>query len=383
MASIHRKANSPNWYCAYYLPDGRRTLRSTATGNRRKALSICLEYDKASRLAQDGRLSESRARAAIADIYAIANQEALPTETVKEYLESWLIKKTLEIAESSSSEYRKAVDNLVRHLGAKANKPIDSVGIRDISSFRAKLAKRVAGATVNKNLKILRGAWTEAVRMGLISDNVFARVGRVKQDESKRRAFTLAELQDLLNACNDEWRGMVMVGLYTGQRLADIAALTWRQVDLETDTVTFLTRKTSRRMNIPLAGPLKKYFLGIPSADDPDAPVFSSSYHTLTVRGRTNTLSRQFSEILIDAKLISRPKAHESTGKGRDQRRKLTELSFHCLRHTATSLLKNAGVSDVVAREIIGHDSEAVSRSYTHIEEDTLREAVRKLPDVT
>jgi integrase len=53
------------------------------------------------------------------------------------------------------------------------------------------------------------------------------------------------------------------------------------------------------------------------------------------------------------------------------------------LRHTATSLLKNAGVSDVIARDIIGHDSAAVSANYTHIDQETKRVALDKLPDVT
>ena len=61
----------------------------------------------------------------------------------------------------------------------------------------------------------------------------------------------------------------------------------------------------------------------------------------------------------------------------------MSDLSFHSLRHTATSLLKNAGVSDVVARDLIGHESEAISRSYTHIDAETKRAAVEKLPDVT
>ncbi|NDJ14627.1 MAG: integrase, partial [Acidobacteriia bacterium] len=50
--------------------------------------------------------------------------------------------------------------------------------------------------------------------------------------------------------------------------------------------------------------------------------------------------------------------------------------------HTATSLLKNAGVSEVVARDIIGHDSAAVSANYTHVDEDTKRKAVDLLPDI-
>ena len=61
----------------------------------------------------------------------------------------------------------------------------------------------------------------------------------------------------------------------------------------------------------------------------------------------------------------------------------MNELSFHSLRHTATSVLKNAGVSDVVARDIIGHESEAVSRNYTHIDMVTKRKAIDSMPNLT
>ncbi|MBK8000440.1 MAG: tyrosine-type recombinase/integrase [Verrucomicrobia bacterium] len=55
-------------------------------------------------------------------------------------------------------------------------------------------------------------------------------------------------------------------------------------------------------------------------------------------------------------------------------------MSFHALRHTAVSLLKNAGVSDAVARDIAGHESVEVSARYTHIEPAVKREALAKLP---
>ena len=58
-------------------------------------------------------------------------------------------------------------------------------------------------------------------------------------------------------------------------------------------------------------------------------------------------------------------------------------LSFHSLRHSTTSLFKNAGVGEAITREFIGHDSPAVSRNYTHIETSALREAANKLPDIT
>jgi len=99
----------------------------------------------------------------------------------------------------------------------------------------------------------------------------------------------------------------------------------------------------------------------------------------------SGTLSRQFYEILATAGL-AKAKSHKvvkGKGKGRDTRRTTGGLSFHCLRHTATSLLKNAGVSDAVAMEIIGHDTEAISRVYTHIEKGALRKAMNAMPDIT
>jgi integrase len=58
----------------------------------------------------------------------------------------------------------------------------------------------------------------------------------------------------------------------------------------------------------------------------------------------------------------------------------VSEISFHSLRHTNVSLLKNAGVSDAVAQDLVGHESAEVSRLYTHIEDKTKRRAVNKLP---
>ena len=63
-------------------------------------------------------------------------------------------------------------------------------------------------------------------------------------------------------------------------------------------------------------------------------------------------------------------------------KRAQNEISFHCLRHTATSLLKNAGVSEAVAQEFIDHDSPAMSANYTHIDMDSMRKAAASVPDI-
>jgi len=46
----------------------------------------------------------------------------------------------------------------------------------------------------------------------------------------------------------------------------------------------------------------------------------------------------------------------------------------------ATSPLKNAGVTEAVAMGIIGHESESISRHYTHIENRAEHSALNQRP---
>ena len=109
---------------------------------------------------------------------------------------------------------------------------------------------------------------------------------------------------------------------------------------------------------------------------------WETAYREPLTQARTGSLSNQFYSILVSAGLAP-PRAHKALKNGRDGKRKGNSLSFHCLRHTATSLLKNAGVSEAVAMDIIGHDSKAVSANYTHIEVSAKRKAVNALPDIS
>jgi integrase len=384
MASVHRVDRSPYWHCFFTMPDGRRTHRSTgipvagAGRSKSRAMGVCIELEKASMRGKEGRLTEARARKTLADIFEVANSQAMPAATIKQVLDSWLERKRLEVAESSVVEYERAAREFLAHLGAKAKRPADALTVSDVSAWRNMMAARVSGGTVNKYLKILQGAFVRATRDGVLQENPFIRVDSIKARKSERRAFTEPELAAILHACDTEWRGIVLFGFYTGQRLGDISRLTWRNVDLEREEVRLTTRKTERPMVIPMPGPLVRYCVTLPAADDPGAPLFPRA-NGFDVA----TLSRQFCTILAHLGLRDPVAPHRKTeqSKGRDARRTTGGVSFHCLRHTATSALKNAGVSDAVAREIIGHDSESISRAYTHIETKALREAVNRLPD--
>jgi integrase len=233
-------------------------------------------------------------------------------------------------------------------------------------------------------LKIVRIIFVAAESDGVILRSEAKHVKRLKvqNEQSARRAFTLPELKTILAHCDDEWRSLVLFGFYTGQRLGDLAALTWQNLDLYQKELRLVTGKTGRQIVIPLATPLLQHIEQLPAGDDPKQPVHPRAFDLVMLHGRAGMLSNQFGDILADAGMVEARshKVENGKGKGRATRRAVSEISFHSLRHTNVSLLKNAGVSDAVAQDLVGHESAEVSRLYTHIEDKAKREAVNKLP---
>jgi integrase len=391
MPSIHRQPGRPYWFCAYSIFDPpahklKRVFRSTKTSDRKQALEICRTWHKAALKARNGKLSVDAAREVIAqgvsDVFTHANLESLPSDSIKSWLETWLQAKAIEAEESTHARYTRVIERFTGFLGeAKSKRDLATLHASDIARFRDREAKERARATANLGVKVLRVCLGEAVRQDLLATNPAARVKLLKSStETKRRAFTLSEIKRILKACSDdaEWRGLVLFGLYLGQRLGDLARLTWRAVNLETGEIAFTAKKTGRRIVLPLVQPLSDYLASIPGSDNPDAFIFPRA----AAHKRTSRLSNQFREILVDAGLVE-PREYKRTTKGRATAREASEISFHSLRHSAVTLLKASGLSDVFAREIVGHESAAVSRQYTHLSTDDLRAAMQRLPDVT
>jgi integrase len=164
----------------------------------------------------------------------------------------------------------------------------------------------------------------------------------------ERRPFSIDELRSILGVADPEWQSLIKFGLYTGQRLGDLACLTWSQIYLERDEIRLTTRKTDKQLLIPIAEPLREHLLTIATGDNPRAPVHPCAFGIVAAQnGRVGTLSNQFSELLVACGLRE-PRNHKSRGIGRDGKREGLDKSFHSLRHTAVSLLKDAGVPDAV-----------------------------------
>ena len=381
MASIRQRSGTKFWFACFTLPNGRRVQRSTKEIDRKKAQRIADKWEAATR----GRITARQTQRVIADLYRDITGEHLVFPTVREYFNSWVARKKPETAPSTYRFYHDKAQRFLNWLGNHADQQIALISRDDIHAFRSAELARVAPRSVNHAIKFLRMVFKTAKEDGKYHDENPAAGVKVAKlgDGNRRRGFTIPEIRRVLKIANDEWRSLIFFGLYTGQRLGDLARLTWQNVDLECDEIRFISRKTGRTMIIPIAPPLRAQIEKLPAGDNPHQPLHPRAFASAEKSGAVKTLSRQFHELLADAGLTTR-KAHRRSeaAPGRDGPRESSPISFHSLRHTATSLMKNAGINASVVMDIIGHESEAVSAHYTHIDEATKRRAIAALPEI-
>jgi integrase len=233
------------------------------------------------------------------------------------------------------------------------------------------------------DLKIIKMMFRSARREGYLLEDPAEGIKSVKnQSDFARRPFSIDELRAVLALADEEWQSLIKFGLYTGQRLGDLALLTWPQIDLERDEIRLTVRKTGKQLLIPiLPRHCVEHLLAI-AGDDPRAPVHPRAYATVSAQfQRVGTLSNQFSDLLIACGLRG-PRPHRSKGIGRSGKRAGLDLSFHSLRHTPVSLLKDAGVPDAVVMALVGHESAAICHCYTHVGKEALAKAAKTLPEI-
>ena len=321
----------------------------------------------------------------IGEIYEISTREKLRSDSVQDFFTRWLERVKVESSPKTFQRYEGVTKRFLEWLGPRAALSVAHLSSVEIVAFRDYLARQHSPSSVNLSLAAIQAALSRAFDDRLVDVNEASRIPRLEDDPNRkqqRRAFTPAELRAILEVCDQEWRGMVLAGTYSGMRLGDISLLRWENIDLAGRELHFKTEKTGRVQTIPIAEPFHRHLIEIASTDDPRAPLFPRAFAGRQRDIPTGSLSNQFFRLMTRAGVVP-ARNNKSTGKGRNAARTSNGLGFHCLRHTATSLLKQAGASDVVAREIVGHETAAVSRTYSHIDAATLRAAIDRLPDIT
>lgn len=381
MASVWKRDKSKYLYACFTAADGRQLKRSTKTTDKKKALKIAVEFEQAAQ----SRKTKEQLWNVLTDIHSMFTDDGIRTRTTIEQVQSWLRAKRTTTKPPTYKAYDKSTKKFLNFLGDRAEGPISELEKSDIAGFRDDVGAKLSASTANNDLKIIRMMLEDAFKDGYLPGNPAKSVRNIKKssDANTKRAFTVEELGKILKVATGEWKGMILMGLYTGQRLRDIALLQARNLHLDDNMIILRTSKTDRLQRIPIAKPLRGYLEQNNISKEPGAHIFPEAAATIkrSQLNATSSLSNQFHAILADAGLTVR-RTHRSSGRGRHSKRAISEISFHALRHTATSLLKQAGVSAAVVQDLVGHDSTAVSNHYTHIDDEAKVAAIGHLPQI-
>ena len=136
---------------------------------------------------------------------------------------------------------------------------------------------------------------------------------------------------------------------------------------------TFFESKNQKWITLPLHPELHQHLSKLASIDTPQKHI-TPKMAELGPGGR-HGLSEGFKRIVVKAGLSLQ--TVEGTGI-----RNISKRTFHALRHSFTSALANAGVAPELRMKLTGHKSAAVHKGYTHLELATLKQAIRKLPNL-
>jgi integrase len=381
VASLIKRPTSRFWVACFTDRNGQRLKRSTATANRKLAQKIADDYEAAARRKR----TALQVRRVISDLHREITGEEISQTTLRSFLDSWLERKEPEIAPATALFYRNAAGKFLVFMGDTADADLTEITRDHIIQFRNEEAKRFAPKTVNHEVKFLRMIFRAAKRDALIADDPAEFVDTVRKGKAiVRRPFTVAEIKAVLGVADPEWCSMVKFGLYTGQRLGDIATLTWQNIDLQHGEIRLITHKTHRQLILPMAASLRKHIESLPVSDESAAPLHPRAFAIMTKQGKSGHLSNQFADLLAEAGLREK-KPHRraaQNGVGRGRGSNTGGLSFHCLRHTAVTMMKEAGIPAAVVMELVGHDSEQMSDIYTHVGAEAMQTAADSLPDL-
>ncbi len=384
MAFLFKHPKSRFWIAGWKDEHGKRINRSTRVvaketkQSRKEAQRIADEYESATLKAK----SAKQVRQTLADLQKEILGDDLPIATISEYSRRFFDFKNGETNEKGLQQYRLIINRFLDWLGERCNHDIGRFTTADITRYRNELMKTYAPSTVANNIKAIKAMFRMAHEEGMCSENPATTVKLSKRSTStvERRAFTMDELSALLRIASGEWRSMIIFGLYTGQRLGDLATLRWSAIDLESMEIRLLTRKTKYPILQPIAEPLNEHILTMDSSDDPAAyihPQLAIRYE----RHGSGSLSNQFSDILAEIGLRKKVSHKKKLG-DREGLRNPSLISFHSLRATAVTLMHEAGVPASMVEQWVGHNSKEVNRRYVKHGTEALARATSKLPNV-
>lgn len=243
-------------------------------------------------------------------------------------------------------------------------------------------AKRKEGQSVNSikhHMRVLNGTFKDAMKFNLIPFNPCDRVNLPKLKKHVGKAYTAEQAKQLLKVIKgDPLEPAIMLGLFLGLRKSECLGLRWEDIDFDNDLVHIRntvvrsncgiiekeqTKSEAGKRDLHLMPALKTYLIDWYKRREEMRELIGDCYvannHVCCwIDGRPlepSYPSHHFPRIL--------------------KNNNLPKITFHELRHTAGSLLINAGEDAKRVQEYLGHqDVSTTLNIYTHLTPAVKRE---------
>jgi integrase len=294
------------------------------------------------------------------------------------YLAQW-VRDARNIRPTTRKGYASVVTNhLVPTIGAI---PLAALSPLDVESMLTTLAPRVSPKMLRNIHATLRRALGQAVRAGLVARNVASRefVDAPRVPSVEPKALSTAEVARVKKAAaGDPVEAIVIVALGTGLRQGELLGLAWEDVDLKGG------RLVVRKELVYRAG---KYWREEPKTERSKRTVPLSAEVVVAIEAhRERLIAAGFVPIATGPVFPSRA-GREVSGSWVTHRfyailarAKVDRVPFKNLRTTFASRLFEAGVSDRLIADLMGHTrTKTTQRHYIATTPEQAVEAVARL----
>lgn len=225
---------------------------------------------------------------------------------------------------------------------------------RDIQVYHMMISKKLSQATANRHLALLSMMFNVAIQWDILERSPTKGVKKFKEDNQKQRFLSADEIGRLYQAMEAEHNKVAVNALklllLTGCRREEILKLKWEDVSIESGTLFLPDSKTGSRY-VQLNAAAKELLTSIVRGKGP----FVFPGH----RDENKPLNNPRK---CFTRLLDRAKIEEG-------------VRLHDLRHTHASILVNAGASLFVVQKALGHSNPITSQRYSHLSNQTLRDA--------
>ena len=325
---------------------------------------------------REGKLTE--------DVYRSLTGQTLQRVALKPAVADYLARKVATVAKGTLDVYKSALTTLCDELHATDTKPeLADITGDVLEKHLAEIRKKRTAKTCNNLVKYLGAFFRDADEKHHTGDPT-AKLARYHEtaaeaDEPDRRPFTVEELRNVYAlAPAGFWKLAIKCAYFTGFRLGRIATLQWQHVNFEKRIfdVKDVKPQIKKKVAVPIMADLFEDLKALRAAagDVKPSDYIWPAYAHLYRRGGASPLSLEFNELVLVPAGLAKPYQRGAA------RRVVNELTFHSIKHNLVTGMKASGAPEMVVREMVGHDSAAVSAIYTHASTEQTREHLKRLP---